>query len=242
LILLTLWSLSGQWFYPSLLPTAWTAASWGTLLHGGPLAKAAITSVGLGAITAIAGCAIAVPIGRSLAHARGPMRHVALAGVMLPAAAPPIAVATGLQLSFITVGLGGRMVGVALAHLVPAIGVLSFFFFAVFAAYDLRIEEEARSLGATTRQVWTRITIPLLRPELVGGAALGFIVSWGQVPLTLIIGGGAVHTLPVDVLAYAAAGEHRIAAAGALLLIVPALMVLLLARGRSGWRDVASAA
>jgi putative spermidine/putrescine transport system permease protein len=235
-VVLALWSFASQWFYPSLTPTAWTTDSWTALLRGGPLGRATLSSVGLGATVAIAGCAIALPIGRALARARGPLRHVALAAVLLPAAAPPIAVATGLQLSFIMMGLAGRFVGVGLAHLVPAVGVLSFFFFAVFTAYDVRVEEEARSLGATPRQVWLRITLPLLRPALLAGAALGFIMSWGQVPLTLIIGGGTVHTLPLDVMAYAAAGEQRTAAAGALLLIVPPVIVLLLARRRSGAR------
>jgi putative spermidine/putrescine transport system permease protein len=150
--------------------------------------------------------------------------------VMLPAAAPAIALATGLQLSFIAIGLAGSLVGVAVAHLVPVVGVLSFFFFAVFTTFDRRIEEEARSLGATPLQVWARVTLPLLRTQVAAATALGFLVSWGQVPLTLIIGGGAVHTLPVDVLAYATAGEQRYAAAGALLLIVPAGFVILIAR------------
>src|SRR6185312_14751304 len=142
-----------------------------------------------------------------------------------------------LQLSFIAIGAAGTFVGVVLAHLVPAIGIVSYFFCAVFTAYDARIDEEARSLGATAGQTWMRVTLPVLVPELWAGTALGFIVSWGQVPLTLVIGGGQVHTLSVDVLAYAAAGEQRFAAAGALLLIVPVAAILALVRATRGRAD-----
>jgi putative spermidine/putrescine transport system permease protein len=228
--LLGLWSMSGAWFYPSLLPMSWSSAAWIGLFGGGSLAGAALTSIGLGLGVGAVGCAIAVPIGRMLAGLESRYRHIAVAAVMLPAAAPPIAVATGLQLSFVTLGLAGTVLGVACAHLIPVVGVLSFFFFAVFATFDRNVEEEARSLGATPFQVWVRVILPLLRGELLAAFAIGFILSWGQVPLTLIIGSGAVRTLAVDVLAYASAGEQRYAAAGALLLLLPAAVMVLVTR------------
>ena len=39
-------------------------------------------------------------------------------------------------------------------------------------------------------------------------------------------GGGAVRTLPVEVLAYVQAGQDRYAATGALLLLLPAVAIL----------------
>ena len=58
------------------------------------------------------------------------------------------------------------------------------------------------------------------------GAAIGFLVSWSQFALTLLVGGGAVRTLPLEVFAYVRAGEDRAAAVGALLLIVPPALAL----------------
>ena len=45
-------------------------------------------------------------------------------------------------------------------------------------------------------------------------------------PLTLLVGAGAVRTLPIQVLAYLQAGQDRYAGAGAILLIVPAVAAL----------------
>jgi ABC-type spermidine/putrescine transport system permease subunit II len=59
---------------------------------------------------------------------------------------------------------------------------------------------------------------------------LGFLVSWAQVPLTLLVGGGPVRTLPIEVFALVQAGQDRPAATGALLLLAPAILALAAAR------------
>ena len=158
---------------------------------------------------------LGLPVGRAIARLRGWRRHLGAAAAFLPVAAPPIALAVGLQYSFLRLGLGGTHAGVLLAHLVPALGYSALFFLGIFAAYDERYEEEARSLGATRRQVLLRVTLPLLRRPLVEAFVLGFLVSWAQVPLTLVVGQGLVTTLSVEVLAYVQAGQDRIAATAA---------------------------
>ena len=45
-------------------------------------------------------------------------------------------------------------------------------------------------------------------------------------PLTLLIGGGLVRTLPIDVFSAIRAGDDARAASGAILLIVPALVAI----------------
>ena len=142
----------------------------------------------------------------------------------LPVAAPPVALGTGLQLTFLTLGLGSTPIGVLVAHLVPATAYLSLFFLGVFLSLDLALEEEARSLGATPTEVWRRITLPLLRRPVAESVALGFVISWSQVPLTLLIGGGTVRTLPIEIMAYLQSGQDQLAAQGALLLIAPAVL------------------
>jgi putative spermidine/putrescine transport system permease protein len=77
-------------------------------------------------------------------------------------------------------------------------------------------------------QIWTRVLAPMLRRPIAEALVLAFLVSWAQVPLTLLIGGGAVRTLPVEVLAFVRAGQDRYAATGALLLIVPAALAIAL--------------
>ncbi len=230
LALLALRSLAAEWFYPALRPARLDASAWAAVATDARLARALASSLVLGTGTAALGTALALPAGRALARLRGRWRYVGAAAAFLPVAAPPIAVGTGLQLTFLALGLGGTTAGVLLAHLVPAVGYLSLFFMGVFTVWDPRVEDEARSLGATPRQVLLRVTLPMLRPSLAAAAALGFLISWAQVPLTLLVGGGVVPSLPLEVFAYVQAGQDRAAATGALLLVLPALASLAAAR------------
>jgi len=225
-VLLALWSVGRDWFYPAVFPPKFTAESWRDLLSGERLLGATATSLVLGAGTGAFACIAGLPVGRSLARLTGWRRHAGAALAFLPVAAPPIALATGLQFSFLRLGLGGTLAGVLLAHAVPAIGYGSLYFLGVFAVFDSRIEEESRSLGATSRQTFFHVVLPLLRRPLADAFALGFLVSWSQVPLTLLVGGGPVRTLPIEVFSLVQSGQDRLAATGALLLLVPAIAAL----------------
>jgi putative spermidine/putrescine transport system permease protein len=240
LVLLVVVSLGREWFFPALLPAAWTAESWTALQQGGRLAGAALSSLLLATGAGLIACVAGLPIGRALARLDGWRRHLGAAAAFLPVAAPPLALGTGLELTFLRLGLGGSYFGVLLAHAVPAVGYASLFFLGVFTLFDARIEEEARSLGATPRDVFVRVTLPMLRRPIAEAFALGFLVSWAQVPLTLLIGGGAVRTLPLEVFAFVQAGQDRFAATGALLLVIPALLALAAAALAARTTDVAA--
>jgi putative spermidine/putrescine transport system permease protein len=225
LLLLLVRARGRDWFFPALLPSGTPIDTW-RALGGDRLLASAMTGILIGLVAGGVATVLALPVGRSLARLSGWQRWVAAGAVFLPVAVPPVALGTGLQLSLLTLGLGGTHVGVALAHLVPATGYLSLYFLGVFAAFDEGYEMEARSLGASPRQVWTRLLLPLLRRPIAEAVALGFLISWAQVPLTLLVGAGAVRTLPVEVLAFVRAGQDQLAAAGALLLVIPALAAL----------------
>jgi putative spermidine/putrescine transport system permease protein len=229
LILLLMVSLGSDWFYPAILPQRLDVDPWRQFLsmdRGGRMTRAAASSVFLAVATGVFASLLALPIGRALAGLRGWRRSIGAAAAFLPVAAPPIALAVGLQYSFLRLGVAGTHVGVLMAHLVPAIGYTSLFFLGIFSTYDFRLEEEARNLGANRLHRALRITLPVLRRPMLEAFALGFLVSWAQVPLTLLVGQGLVTTLAVEVLSYVQSGQDRLAATGAILLILPAMMML----------------
>jgi putative spermidine/putrescine transport system permease protein len=225
LLVLVLESVEDQWFYPAILPVGYTLGGW-RLAFSGALAPATVTSLAVAVATAVLGTALALPIGRALARLAGWRRHAAAAAVFLPVAAPPLALGTGLQVGLLAIGAGGTTAGVLAAHLVPAVGYLSLYFLGVFTLRDPRPELEARTLGATPWQTWTLVTLPTLRRPIADALGLGFLISWTQFALTLVVGGGTVRALPLEVYAFVRAGQDRPAAVGALLLVIPALAML----------------
>ncbi len=215
----------------SLYPALWLQDGWSITDSMQVLASPAVwgalgRSLILAVLTGVFGCVIAFFAARTLARATRTVQRVGAALAFLPVIAPPIALGVGVQVFALRLGVGGSMIGVLLAHLIPACGYLTLFLLGVLRSYDDAMEEGAQTLGATAYQVFVRVTLPSLRPQLMAAVVLGALVSWGQLALTLLVGAGVVRTLPVELLSFVRAGDDRLGAAAALLLSVPPLIAL----------------
>lgn len=224
-LMLVLRAVARAWPFPLLWPESF-AADASTVFVDPRLLTSLATSLALAVGTGVTSSAIGFAIAHALVPAPRRAQAFTLAAALFAVVAPPVALALGLQVALIGLGLDGTLVGVWLAHLVPATGYLAIFAHGVFMAYDFSLHDEARTLGASGWQVFARITWPLLRPRLVEGAVLGALVSWGQLALTLLIGGGLVRTLPVELLAFVRAGDDQLGAAASLVLMLPPLLGL----------------
>jgi iron(III) transport system permease protein len=100
---------------------------------------------------------------------------------------------------------------------------------------DPRIEEAARSLGRRPLSVTARVTVPLIRPGLLAGAALVFLSAMKELPATLLLRPIGFDTLATEIWKFTALGSYSRAAPSALLLIVLSapLVYALAARGGS---------
>ena len=73
---------------------------------------------------------------------------------------------------------------------------------ASLAGFDRSIEEAALSLGATPITAFFRITLPVIRPGIVAAGLFGFVVSFGNLEMTLFLVGAGRTTLPIAILQY----------------------------------------
>lgn len=98
------------------------------------------------------------------------------------------------------------------------------------------VEEAARSLGHSPLHVTLRVTLPLIRSGLLSGAALVFLTTMKELPVTLLLGPIGFKTLATATWTATAEGFFARAAAPALLIIVMSAlsMVLIL---RHTWND-----
>jgi putative spermidine/putrescine transport system permease protein len=225
-LLLTLTALGKTGRYPQLWASDLDASVLAPLLGSSALWSAFRTSVLLALCTGVGATGLAFLAARMLSRATARVRRIGSAAAFLPVIAPPIALGLGVQVLAIRAHLGGSWFGVLAAHVVPASGYLTVFLAAVLTSYDATTEDAARSLGATPWTVLTRVTLPALRTPLTQSVALGALVSWGQLALTLVVGGGVVRSLPVELLAFVQSGDDRLGAAAALLLTIPPALVL----------------
>lgn len=207
--------------FPDLLPTGDSPVDVLPVVLNRTIWLSMTTSATLAIATGVLSTSLGFLAARAMVQAGVRVRRIASAVAFLPVIAPPIALGVGVQVIALRAGLGGAPIGVLFAHVVPATGYVTLFLLGVLRSYDHRMEEEARSLGASPWQVLLRVTFPALRAPLIAAVALGALVSWGQLALTLLVGGGAVRTLPVELLAFVRSGDDRLGAAAALLLTVP---------------------
>jgi thiamine transport system permease protein len=69
----------------------------------------------------------------------------------------------------------------------------------VWSRFDRQIEEAAAVLGARPRTVFRRITLPLLTPAVASAAAIVFLFCFTSFGTVLVLGGGSLRTLEVEI-------------------------------------------
>ena len=83
-----------------------------------------------------------------------------------------------------------------------------------------RVEEAARGLGKRPHQVFAAVTLPLMRPGILAGAALVFLITMKELPATLILGPIGFQTLATSIWSASEAARFTEVAAPALLLVL----------------------
>lgn len=225
---LLVWSVSRTWRYPALWPQELgLRAAAGIADPGSAVLSAVMTSAAIATAVALIAGAIGLAAGRALGMQRFAGRRIVLALLVAPVLVPTLAVSLGIQVVFIRYGLADTAFGVVLAHLIPATPYVTLVMTAAYARFDPVVEQQARTLGATPRQVFVHVTLPALLPALVVAVLLAFVISWNEYVLTLLIGGGTVRTLPLVL--FAAIGSSDTALAAGLALVVSAPPLLLVA-------------
>ena len=96
-----------------------------------------------------------------------------------------------------------------------------------------KLEEASRGLGRGQYRTFASVTLPLMRPGIVAGAAVVFLLTMKELPATLILGPIGFQTLATSIWSATEAALFTQAAAQALLLIAASSvpMAILLFKG-----------
>jgi spermidine/putrescine transport system permease protein len=132
------------------------------------------------------------------ALSRMPARTAALtmSALTLPVLLPPLVLAIALSNYYATLGLKFGLPTVIAGHLVFTQPFVILIVHARMAAFDYSIINSARDLGASPLRAFFTVTLPIVRPTIIGGALVAMALSVDDFVLTFFtIGGGS--TLPV---------------------------------------------
>ncbi|MCX7596367.1 MAG: carbohydrate ABC transporter permease [Fischerella sp.] len=133
-----------------------------------------------------------------------------------------------LYILTVQLGLRNTYLGVIFPSLASAFGI--FLLRQAFMSVPKEMEEAARMDGCSELDLWWNIMLPAIRPALVTLAIFVFIGSWSDFlwPL-IVIQDENLYTLPLGVakLAGTFSLDWRLVAAGAVISIVPVLILFL---------------
>jgi putative spermidine/putrescine transport system permease protein len=228
LIPVAVWSISTSWFFPDIVPRAWSLRSWNYLFT--PDAKvipAFLTSLTIAVTVSIIAGVIGLSAGRALGLHSFRGKRLVYFLILAPEIVPPLTVAMGNQITFIKLGLADTLLGVILVQLVPTIPYVTLVMSAVYANFDTNYEDQARVLGASPLRTFLHVTLPAVFPGLIVASLFAFLIAWSEYIMTLLIGGGVVRTLPLVMFSFATS-DLSVASALCILFVAPAVVILVL--------------
>lgn len=159
-------------------------------------------SVLLGLASSVIAIAFSVPAALAIARYQFVGRDALTALFLSPLMIPHVVLGIAFLRFFTEIGLGGTFVGLVLAHIIIVLPFAMRLVMASAAGMDRAIENAAVSLGASDMTVFRRVTLPLILPGVLSGAALAFIQSFDEVTMTVFVAAPGTMTLPVRMFLY----------------------------------------
>ena len=226
MLVLFLYSVSGRWNYPDLLPTEYTLEWYDYLFrYEGGLSSLAL-SLEVALLSTVIAVLLGAPLGyvlsRGKVRGRGVLETLFLTRLVIPV----IVIAVGIATIFMKLNLYDTFVGIVIAHVANGLPYVVWTAEAAFHAVDPDLEHAARSLGASPVTTFFRITLPLAAPGIVAGSIFMFLYSLDEFTVTLLISGVRYKTLPIRLYSVLEYGYIEPAAATAVLLLLPSIVYL----------------
>jgi putative spermidine/putrescine transport system permease protein len=195
-------SLGTRWldhWLPDAFTTHWYGDAWREL---GLSSVLLVTIEIAGAVVALS-LLLGVPAAYALARRDFPGRRLVVLAFLVPLLLPPVTYGIPLATVLLRYDLGGTLVGVILANLVPSVPFVILTMTPFIEQIDPRVEAAARTLGAGTATIFARVLGPLLVPGMLAAGLLVLVRTVGMFELSFFTSGPGTQPLVV-VLYYAA--------------------------------------
>lgn len=230
-LLLLVWSFSGRWSYPRLLPDDFSLDHWRKVLSDDGIGRAALNSLLISvAVTALT-TVIALPTAWAMAKFPIRCKRALEVFILAPSIIPGIVVGVSVGQVLLTFELAYTVVGVILVQTIGTLPLMIRLMTATFEVLPDELIHAARSLGAGPLAILVHIILPLATPGLLAGGLLSFVGSFEEFDKTFITGAPVIQTLPIKLYTYLDpySLQFPLAAIVSLILLLPVLVVFIAA-------------
>jgi multiple sugar transport system permease protein len=144
---------------------------------------------------------------------------------------PTVGISIPLAVILIRFNLFDTMLGLAILYSLPNIALTSWITSSIFVGINRELEEASLVFGANGFQTFMKITLPMALPAMAASSMYAFLTAWNDTISALIL----TNDHPTLALAvYQAIGDNttnlQYAAAGSIILIIPALIFTFVVR------------
>ncbi len=144
---------------------------------------------------------------------------------------PTVGISIPMAVLLIRMGLYDTMLGLALLYSIPNIALTSWITSSIFVGINKELEEASLVFGGNTVQTFFKITLPLAFPAMAASSMYSFLTAWNDTISALIL---TNRNQTLALVVYKAIGTTssgiQYAAAGSIVLILPALVFTFIIR------------
>jgi ABC-type spermidine/putrescine transport system permease subunit II len=167
-----------------------------TVFSSGPFVSAVLNSTLVAAVTAVVTLVLGVMAAFALSRSRAAIRVLLALLFFLPITLPGLFIGLALLVFFARVRMTLSLTTVTLGHIIYVFPYFLLIAKAALDRMDLALEDAAADLGADPLRVFYKVTLPQLRPVLIGATALAFALSFDEFVITFFVI-GSQSTLPL---------------------------------------------
>lgn len=144
---------------------------------------------------------------------------------------PVVGISIPMAVLLIRFGLFDTLLGLSLLYSIPNIALTAWITSSIFIGISKELEEASMVFGANRFQTFMRITLPLAFPALAASSMYAFLTAWNDTISALIL---TNRNQTLALVVYKAIGTTssgiQYAAAGSVILILPALVFTFIIR------------
>jgi putative spermidine/putrescine transport system permease protein len=178
-------------------PPSWSDRWWSQLVTDEEWRDAALTSLLIAVMVSVAATVIGTAAALALRRGRLVLKGLINAAIIAPLVVPSVVVAVAVYATALDWKIVGTYTVFVLAHTALALPIAFIAVSASLRGYDERLDWSAASLGANAWHTFGRVTLPLIRPGVLTGALLAFILSFDEAVVSQFLVTPKVRTLPV---------------------------------------------
>jgi len=220
----------GTWT-TQLVPPEYTLGNYRALVAEAERLRPLVNSLWMATVATAAALVVSLWAGRLVVQRKVSLRNAIETLTTIPWAVPGTVLAIALATTFSVrapwVGrwlLVGTVIILPLAYMVRNIPVVAGSVLAGFRQLDPSLDEAAASLGASRWSTIRRVTVPLLRPALLAGAALAFATALGDFVTSVVLYTFETRPISIEILSALREFDIGVAAAyGVVLMLISAV-------------------